>query len=164
MWMAHKLPETFRQAACLSGALQVRDRHKKSFIDFVKERERVDLRIYLDCGTVQDGAPQSRKLHQAYLARGWHDGEAFATSRTKAANIMSAPGVIVSGAAWCFFLETQTLPVCFDLHILISLENSWLRRIPAAFQIVSKKLRLRCTKGTHAHFYFLHLPSSLCFI
>ncbi len=75
LWMAHKLSETFQKAACLSGAFQVRDRQNKSFVEFVKEREYQDLRIYLDCGTVRDGAPQSRKVHQAYLARGWRDGE-----------------------------------------------------------------------------------------
>ena len=75
LWMAHKLPETFRQAACLSGAFQVRDRQNKSFVEFVKERERQDLRIYLDCGTSRDGAPLTRKVRQAYLARGWREGE-----------------------------------------------------------------------------------------
>jgi enterochelin esterase-like enzyme len=75
LWMAHKLSETFSKAACLSGAFQVRDRQKKSFIDFLKKRQHQDLRIYLDCGTVRDGAPQSRKVHQAYLACGWREGE-----------------------------------------------------------------------------------------
>jgi enterochelin esterase-like enzyme len=75
LWMAHKLPETFGQAACLSGAFQVRDRQKKSFVEFVREREHQDLRIYLDCGTVRDGLRQSRQVHEAYLSRGWRERE-----------------------------------------------------------------------------------------
>jgi enterochelin esterase-like enzyme len=75
LWMAHKLPETFSKAACLSGAFQVRDRQKKSFVEFVRERVHQDLRIYLDCGTVQDGVRQSRQVHEAYLSRGWRERE-----------------------------------------------------------------------------------------
>ena len=77
LWMAHKLPETFGKAACLSGAFQVRDRQKKSFVEFVKEREHQDLRIYLDCGTVHDGIRQSRQVREAYLSRGWREKEDF---------------------------------------------------------------------------------------
>jgi len=75
LWMAHKLPETFGKAACLSGAFQIRDRQKKSFLDFVKAREHQDVRIYLDCGTIQDGVRQSRQVYEAYLSRGWRARE-----------------------------------------------------------------------------------------
>jgi enterochelin esterase-like enzyme len=71
LWMAHKLPETFSKVACLSGAFQVRDRQKKSFVEFVRERQQQDLRIYLDCGTIRDGHRTSRQVHEAYLSRGW---------------------------------------------------------------------------------------------
>jgi hypothetical protein len=42
-------------------------------VEFVRERDHQDLRIYLDCGTVQDGMRQSRGIHEAYLSRGWRE-------------------------------------------------------------------------------------------
>lgn len=75
LWMAHKLPETFGKAACLSGAFQFKDRAGKSFADFLKRRNHQNLRIYLDCGTIRDGAPLTRKVHQIYRARGWREGK-----------------------------------------------------------------------------------------
>ncbi len=75
VWMAHKLYETFSKAACMSGAFQVRDRAGKSFVDFLAQREHQDLKIYLDCGTVRDSAPLTRKVRDAYLARGWRVGK-----------------------------------------------------------------------------------------
>src|SRR5690349_7857658 len=74
LWMAHKLPETFGCAACLSGAFQVRDRAGKSFAQFISEREHQAVRVYLDCGTVQDGIAVSRKVAAAYRASGWCEG------------------------------------------------------------------------------------------
>ena len=71
LWMAHKLPEIFSKVACLSGAFQVRDRQRKSFLDFLSARERQALRVYLDCGTVKDGAALTRKIAQQYRAHGW---------------------------------------------------------------------------------------------
>jgi enterochelin esterase-like enzyme len=77
LWMAHKLSETFSKTACLSGAFQVRDRKKKSFVEFVRGREHQHVRIYLDCGTVQDGVRQSREVRDAYLSCGWREKEDF---------------------------------------------------------------------------------------
>ena len=75
LWMAHKLAETFGNAACLSGAFQVRDRQKKSFVEFVRQLQHQDIRIYLDCGTVRDGHRECRRVHEAYLSGGWRERE-----------------------------------------------------------------------------------------
>jgi enterochelin esterase-like enzyme len=75
LWMAHELPETFSKAACLSGAFQVRDRTGKSFLNYLSERQHQHLQIYLDAGTVQDGATLTRKVYRRYRELGWRDGE-----------------------------------------------------------------------------------------
>jgi enterochelin esterase-like enzyme len=75
VWMAHKLHETFSKAACLSGAFQFRDRQGKLFTDFLLQRDHQDLKIYLDTGTIKDGAALTRKVRDAYLARGWEVGK-----------------------------------------------------------------------------------------
>lgn len=77
LWMAHKLPETFSKVACLSGAFEFKDRGKKSFRDFLSGCGEQDLRIYLDTGTVRDGAPATRKVCDTYLASGWKQGKNF---------------------------------------------------------------------------------------
>jgi enterochelin esterase-like enzyme len=71
LWMAHKFPETFGKVACLSGAFEVKDRSGRSFLDFLWDCRHQDLRVYLDWGTVRDGAPHSRKTRDIYLACGW---------------------------------------------------------------------------------------------
>lgn len=75
LWMAHEFPETFSKVACLSGAFQIRDRNRKSFLNYLRARERQDLSIYIDSGTVRDDAPLTRKLHQLYRRIGWEDGK-----------------------------------------------------------------------------------------
>jgi len=85
LWMAHRLPETFGKAACLSGAFQVRDRRGESFARFLSRREHQRLRIYLDCGTVQDGLSLTRKVRAAYLKRGWREGADFCYHEEKGA-------------------------------------------------------------------------------
>jgi enterochelin esterase-like enzyme len=74
LWMAHQLPETFGQVACLSGAFQVRDRRRESFAGFLSGAPHQNLRVYLDSGTVDDGAALTRKVAAAYRSRGWQDG------------------------------------------------------------------------------------------
>ena len=74
LWMAHKLPETFSKAACLSGAFQLKDRQRKSFPEFLTTCEHQALRIYLDSGTVDDGSALTRKVAALYRTRGWRDG------------------------------------------------------------------------------------------
>jgi len=74
LWMAHKLPETFGGAACLSGAFQVRDRTRVSFAQFLSRTDHQNVRVYLDSGTVRDGAALTRKVRATYRARGWRDG------------------------------------------------------------------------------------------
>jgi enterochelin esterase-like enzyme len=74
LWMAHKLPELFSKAACLSGAFQVKDRQRESFQNFLKKVPHQDLRVYLDSGTIRDGAHLTRKVHKLYRSRGWRDG------------------------------------------------------------------------------------------
>jgi enterochelin esterase-like enzyme len=85
LWMAHRLPETFGNAACLSGAFQVRDRRRESFVQFLSRREHQRLRIYLDCGTVQDGLSLTRKVHATYLKQGWREGTDFCYHEEKGA-------------------------------------------------------------------------------
>lgn len=75
LWMVHKLPEIFGGAACLSGAFEFKDRSRQSFSEFVHHCAGQDLRIYLDCGTVKDGAPLTRKVRDVYLANGWRAGK-----------------------------------------------------------------------------------------
>jgi enterochelin esterase-like enzyme len=74
LWMAHQMPEAFGKAACLSGAFQVRDREKRSFADFLRVSPRRKIKVYLDSGTVNDGKLLTRKVRDAYLARGWKVG------------------------------------------------------------------------------------------
>jgi enterochelin esterase-like enzyme len=74
LWMAHQLPETFGRVACMSGAFQVRDRQGQSFVRFLSRRDHQSLRVYLDCGTVRDGAALSRKVRDMYRTRGWRTG------------------------------------------------------------------------------------------
>jgi enterochelin esterase-like enzyme len=73
LWLAHSLPATFGKAACLSGAFQVRDRQRKSFADFLRHVRKSRLQIYLDCGTIDDGEIQTRKVRDVYVKRGWQD-------------------------------------------------------------------------------------------
>jgi enterochelin esterase-like enzyme len=75
LWMAHKLHETFGKAACLSGAFEFKDRRRTSFAEFLAERPHQQIRIYLDAGTVKDGAALTRKVRDIYLRRGWRLGE-----------------------------------------------------------------------------------------
>jgi enterochelin esterase-like enzyme len=77
LWMAHRLAETFGRAACLSGAFQVRDRQGANFETFLRRQVWQDLRIYLDVGTVNDGLRLTRRVAEAYRARGWRDGVDF---------------------------------------------------------------------------------------
>jgi enterochelin esterase-like enzyme len=74
LWMAHSLPEIFGKVACLSGAFQVRDGEGKSFADFLSSRPHQAVRVYLDCGTVRDGARQTREVYRMYRRRGWREG------------------------------------------------------------------------------------------
>jgi enterochelin esterase-like enzyme len=74
LWMAHKLPETFSRVACLSGAFQVRDRTRGSFTEFLSRTSHQNVRVYLDSGTVDDGAVLTRKVTATYRVRGWRDG------------------------------------------------------------------------------------------
>jgi enterochelin esterase-like enzyme len=74
LWVAHKLPETFGSAACLSGAFQVRDRGRGSFSEFLSRALHQNVRVYLDSGTVDDGAKLTRKVAATYRACGWRDG------------------------------------------------------------------------------------------
>lgn len=85
LWMAHRLPETFGNAACLSGAFQVRDRRGESFAQFLSRREHQRLRIYLDCGTVQDGLSLTRKVRATYLKQDWREGTDFCYHEEKGA-------------------------------------------------------------------------------
>jgi enterochelin esterase-like enzyme len=75
LWMAHKLPETFSKAACLSGAFEFKDRSGQSFLDFLRRCGGQDVRVYLDSGTIKDGAPLTRKVRDIYLACGWKLGK-----------------------------------------------------------------------------------------
>jgi enterochelin esterase-like enzyme len=74
LWMAHKLPEIFSRVACLSGAFQVRDRERVSFVEFLSRIDHQNLRVYIDSGTVDDGAVLTRKVAASYRSRGWRDG------------------------------------------------------------------------------------------
>jgi enterochelin esterase-like enzyme len=74
LWMAHRLPETFSRVACLSGAFQVRDRRRQSFQEFLAKHEHQHVKVYLDAGTVDDGAALTRRVAATYRARGWRDG------------------------------------------------------------------------------------------
>jgi len=74
LWMAHKLPEVFSRVACLSGAFQVRDRERVAFAEFLSRVDHQSLRVYIDSGTVDDGAALARKVVANYRARGWRDG------------------------------------------------------------------------------------------
>lgn len=74
LWMAHTLPESFGQAACLSGAFQVRDRMRNSFAQFLSHLPHQHVRVYLDSGTVRDGAALTRKVVAGYRAQGWREG------------------------------------------------------------------------------------------
>lgn len=74
LWIAHEFPGLFGHVACLSGAFQVRDSRRQSFLDYVRGRGHQQLRIYLDHGTVKDDAPLTRKLHRLYRQLGWRDG------------------------------------------------------------------------------------------
>ncbi len=75
LWMAHEFPETFGKAACLSGAFQVRDQRRKSFLNYLGGRARQDLHIYIDSGTVRDDTLLTRKVHRLYRQLGWRDGK-----------------------------------------------------------------------------------------
>lgn len=75
LWMAHKLPETFSKVACLSGAFQFRDRTGKTFADFLSQNDMQDVRVYIDSGTVKDGAPLTRRVCDTYVACGWRFGQ-----------------------------------------------------------------------------------------
>jgi enterochelin esterase-like enzyme len=77
LWMAHKLPETFSKVACLSGAFEFKDREGRSFLNFLSRCAEQDLKVYLDNGTIRDGAPLTRKLRDVYHARGWRQGKNF---------------------------------------------------------------------------------------
>ncbi len=74
LWLAHQYPHLFGKVACLSGAFEIKDRHGKTFLDFLWERGRQDVRVYLDAGTVRDGAPLTRKVRDIYMALGWRSG------------------------------------------------------------------------------------------
>jgi enterochelin esterase-like enzyme len=74
LWMAHKLPEVFSRVACLSGAFQVRDRQRASFVQFLSCIDHQKLRVYIDSGTVDDGATLTHKVAATYRLRGWRDG------------------------------------------------------------------------------------------
>ena len=74
LWMAHRFHETFGSAACLSGAFQFKDHQAKSFLDFLSRRWHQDVRVYLDCGTVRDGAAATRRVRTQYVGLGWRDG------------------------------------------------------------------------------------------
>jgi enterochelin esterase-like enzyme len=74
LWMAHKLPETFANAACLSGAFQVRDRSRGSFVEFLSRLPHQHVRVYVDSGTVDDGMALTRKVAAMYRTRGWREG------------------------------------------------------------------------------------------
>jgi enterochelin esterase-like enzyme len=73
LWIAHTLPETFGNAACLSGAFQVRDRTKQAFADFLVSLDHQKLHVYIDSGTVDDGAKLTRRIAATYRDRGWRD-------------------------------------------------------------------------------------------
>jgi enterochelin esterase-like enzyme len=77
LWIAHKLPETFSKVACLSGAFQFRDRNGKTFAEFLPQCAGQHLHIYLDSGTVKDGAPLTRAIRDIYVASGWQPGKNF---------------------------------------------------------------------------------------
>jgi hypothetical protein len=73
--IAHHYPHLFGKVACLSGAFEIKDRHGKTFMDFLWERGGQDVRVYLDAGTVRDGAPLTRKVRDIYMATGWKPGK-----------------------------------------------------------------------------------------
>ncbi len=73
--VAHHYPHLFGKVACLSGAFEIKDRQRKSFMDFLWECDRQDVRVYLDAGTVRDGAPLTRKVRDIYMALGWEPGK-----------------------------------------------------------------------------------------
>ncbi len=75
LWIAHEFPGLFGNAACLSGAFQVRDGKRHSFLDYLGHREHQQLHIYIDSGTVKDDAPLTRRLHRLYRQLGWRDGK-----------------------------------------------------------------------------------------
>lgn len=74
LWMAHHFAGTFGNVASLSGAFEPKDRARHSFLDFLKTREHQSLRIYLDAGTVRDGAKLTRAVRDTYVSRGWQAG------------------------------------------------------------------------------------------
>lgn len=74
LWIAHHYPGLFGKAACLSGAFEPKDRQGQSFIDFLWERGRQDVQVYLDAGTVRDGAALTRKVRDTYRSLGWQEG------------------------------------------------------------------------------------------
>jgi len=77
LWLAHQRPEKFGKAICLSGAFQVRDRHRQAFVDYLTKVEHQNLHVYLDSGTVGDGVSLARKVVAQYRARGWRDDADF---------------------------------------------------------------------------------------
>ena len=74
LWLAHQRPEIFGKAICLSGAFQVRDRQRQTFVDYLAGLSHQNLRVYLDSGTVADGVMLTRKVAALYRSRGWQDG------------------------------------------------------------------------------------------
>ncbi len=62
VWMTHNFPEIFGKAACLSGAFRFKDQTGRSFLDFPSRIDHQNVRIYLDTGTIKDGAPLTRKV------------------------------------------------------------------------------------------------------
>jgi enterochelin esterase-like enzyme len=75
LWIAHHYPQLFGNVACLSGAFEPKDRRGKSFLDFLRQRGPQDVRVYLDAGTVRDGAPLTRRVRDLYLRQGWQHGD-----------------------------------------------------------------------------------------
>ena len=57
----------------MSGAFQVRDRQRQSFVDYLTGLHHQNLQVYLDSGTVADGVVLTRKVAALYRSRGWQD-------------------------------------------------------------------------------------------
>lgn len=76
--VAHHYPQLFGNVACLSGAFEFKDREGKTYLDFLWECGQQNIRIYLDAGTVRDGAALTRKVRDTYVALGWKLGRDLA--------------------------------------------------------------------------------------
>lgn len=78
--LALRRGDVFQQAACLSPSFWFEDpaAPEKTAFDLLRARGKQPVRLYLDSGTAgpsQDGAPNTRRMRDALVARGWRVGD-----------------------------------------------------------------------------------------